>query len=112
MLFFLGIVALTVGSVAYQRHIAKKAAGEQREAQEALWEEQAKSAARARAVQQAPLSAEQMRKVTQQRKLESIVELFVEQEQSPTIHTLPTAKKSSPVDRINDAIHQLITGAA
>lgn len=66
-----------------------------------------------RGVAMAPISEEQMQKVMKQREVDSLVDHYIEQDQqAPRIYTLPTAEKSSPIDRINDAIHNLITGAA
>ena len=106
-------IAATVGSVMYQKSQAEKAQSKSEKAGQALAEEQAKAAARARAVAQAPISAEQMQKVMQQRELDNLVNVYAEQDQrGPEIYTLPTAQPSSAVVRINNAIHDFLTGAA
>lgn len=106
-------IATIVGSVMYQKSQAEKAQSQSRKAGQAAAEEQAKAAARARAVANAPISAEQMQKVIQQRELSSLVDQYATQDQrGPRIHTLPTAQPSSAVVRINNAIHDFITGAA
>lgn len=105
--------ALTAGVMAYQSSQAKKAQSQSEKAGQALAEEQAKAAARARAVANAPISGEQMQKVMQQRELDSLVDQYATQDQQEhRIYTLPAAQPSSAVVRINNAIHDFITGAA
>jgi hypothetical protein len=105
--------AATVVPMVMAKQSAKKAESRSRKAGQASAEEQAKAAARARAVQNAPISAEQMQKVIKQRELGSLVDHYIEQEgRGPQVHTLPTAQPSSAVVRINNAIHDFITGAA
>lgn len=105
--------ALTAATMSYQSSQAKKAQSRSEKAGQAAAEEQAKAAARARAVANAPISAAQMQKVIQQRELDSLVDQYATQDQQEhRIYTLPAAQPSSPVVRINNAIHDFITGAA
>jgi hypothetical protein len=106
-------VAMAAGSMAIQSSQAKKAQSRSEKAGQALAEEQAKAAARARAVANAPISAVQMKKVMEQRELGSLVDKYATQDQrGQQIYTLPTAQPSSAVVRINNAIHDFITGTA
>ena len=110
---FVSGVAITAGTMTYQSSQAKKAQSQSEKAGQAAAEEQAKAAARARAVAQAPISAEQMQKVMQQRELDDLVTVYAEQDQrGPQVYTLPAAQPGSAVVRINNAIHDFITGAA
>lgn len=60
-----------------------------------------------------PIDPEQMRMQMGQRQIESLTDALLAQEtKQPTVYTLPTAQPSSPVERINQAIGQLLKGAA
>lgn len=105
--------AATIVPMVLAKQSAKKAQSQSEKAGQAAAEEQAKAAARARAVANAPISAEQMQKVIQQRELDNLVDVYATQDQQGhRVYTLPTAQPSSPVVRINNAIHDFITGAA
>lgn len=107
------IAAPIVIPMVMAKSAAKKAQSRSRKAGQAAAESQAKAAARARGVAQAPISARQMQKVMEQRELDNLVNVYATQDQRvPQIYTLPTAQPSSPVVRINNAIHDFITGAA
>lgn len=106
-------VAVTFGSMAYQSSQAKKAKEDAEGRQQALTEEQAKAAARARAVQNAPVTKKQMQKIMEKRETDSLVDQYIEQDrQGPRIYTLPTAQPSSAVVRANEAIHKFLSGVA
>lgn len=96
---------LTTGTVLYQTQAAKKQSSRQRKREEAAAKSQAEFAGGQRAIANAPISAEQMKMVMGQRKIENLVDKFYEQDQTePEIYTLPTAEPTSPVERINRAI--------
>lgn len=106
-------IGVTAGTMSIQHQLAERAQSRSEKRAQAAAETQAKAAARARAVQNAPITAEQMQKVTKQREIGSLVDLWIEREkQGPRVYTLPTAEPSDPVTRINQAIHNFLTGAA
>jgi len=92
----------------YQSSVAKKQTSRQRKEQEAAARSQAELAGQQRAIAGAPISATQMEMVMGQRKIESLVDKFNEQDQTESqIYTLPAAEPSSPFERINLAIEDL-----
>ena len=110
---FLVSAIVTTGTIVYQQSQAKKARKESRGASQAAAEAQAEMAGRARGVAMAPISEKQMQKIIKQREISSLVDHYIEQEQEmPTVFTLPTARPSSPVVRANEAIHKFLTGVA
>jgi len=103
------IVTVVAGSILattmIQRQAAKKQASQSRKRQQALAEEQARAAGRQRAIQQAPLTARQMKLVMKQSEIANLLEKFKAEDR---IYTLPTLSKANIVDRINEAIDKFL----
>ncbi len=99
--------AATAGTMMLQRQQVKKQASKSRKSQQAAAEEQAKAIGRQRAVQQAPITAKQMKLVMGQTEIQNLTDKFSEEDQV-RIFTLPTLPKTSPIDRINQAISDLV----
>lgn len=98
-------IALVGGSMYYQRQQAKSAESKARSRQEGTAIAQAEIAGRQRAIQQAPIKAEQMKLVMGAEEIGSLLDEFYEQDQAETeVYYLPTAEPTSPVERINRAI--------
>ena len=99
--FILISVALFAGTTWYAGKQETKSFKAQTEAAR----QQAIKAGGERAIQQAPISAEQMQMVMGAQEIESLIDKFIEQDRTePKIYTLPTAEPTSPIERINRAI--------
>ena len=95
-----GIGAIAIDQPAMKKEIAGKERGARAGAAAA-----AEIAGRRRAIQQAPITAEQMKMVMGADEIGSLLDEFYEQDQAePLIYTLPTAEPTSPIERINQAI--------
>jgi len=100
---------IATGTIMYQTQAAKKTTSRQRKEQEAAAKAQAIQAGQQRAIAGAPISAEQMKMVMGQREIENLVDKFYEQDRTePEIYTLPSAEPTSPYERINLAIEDLL----
>lgn len=100
---FTAPVVTTIAVVGYstysQRKKAKEAASEQRKYQK----QQAILAGQQRAIQQAPISAKQMKMFMGQKEIKTLVDEFSRQDQAePQVYTLPASREPPGiVDRIN-----------
>lgn len=103
-------VALYAGLSYYQTQQAKKEASRQRKGQIAAGKVQAEAAGRQRAIQQAPISAEQMQIFRGAQEIENLTEKLLAQDQrEPRILTLPTSREPPGlVERINLGIDRAL----
>lgn len=103
-------IGLCVGSMMYQSSEARKAEHRQREAQRGMGKAQAEIAGRQRAIQQMPISAQQMEIFMGARKIENLNEKFENQDQAESrFYTLPTSREQPGIaQQINLWIEQAL----
>lgn len=98
-------IGIVGGSIYYQSTQAKKLESRSFKAQTEAARRKAIAEGRERAIQQAPISAEQMKLVMGAQEIEGLIDKFYEQDQAgPVIYYLPTAEPTSPIERFNRAI--------
>jgi len=102
------MIGATVGTVAIDQPAMKKEIAGKERARGAGAAAQAEIAGRWQAIQQAPITAEQMELVMGAEKIGSLLDEFQEQDQAePVIYYLPTAEPTNPFERINLALTEL-----